>query len=88
MAHPMVTPPTPSTKRRLMDQAAVYVIRVVGPVDPAGADELAGLRCTAAPSGAATDLVGRFADQGALLGALRALHAAGVPLLAVTRVDP
>ena len=71
-----------------MDQAAVYVIRVVGPVDPAGVAELAGLRHTAAPDGATTELVGRFADQRALLGALRALHQAGVPLLAVTRRAP
>ena len=67
-----------------MDEAAVYVIRVAGPVDPAPV----GLRSTAAPDGATTGLVGRFADQGALLEALRALHAAGVPLLAVTRAGP
>jgi hypothetical protein len=71
-----------------MDQAASYVIRVAGPVDPTSAPALAGLRIAAAPDGTTTELVGRFADQGALLGVLRALHAAGVPLLAVARTGP
>ena len=66
----------------------MYVIRVAGRVDPAGVAELAGLRLTAAPADATTELVGRFADQGVLLGVLRALRRAGVPLLAVTRRGP
>ena len=67
---------------------AVYVIRVAGRVDPMWVAGAPGLRLTASPDGATTELVGRFADQEALLGVLRALHRAGAPLLAVTRRDP
>jgi hypothetical protein len=66
----------------------VYVIRVAGRVDPMWVAESAGMRITAAPDGATTELVGRFVDQEALLGVLRALHRAGVSLLAITRRDP
>jgi hypothetical protein len=49
----------------------VYVVRVAGPVDAVGAAALAGLRITAAPDGATTELTGAF-DQAALLRLLRA----------------
>ena len=70
-----------------MDWATVYVIRVAGRVDPTGVAELAGLRLAAAPDGATTELVGRFADQGALLGALAPRWADRLGGLRVARLD-
>ena len=71
-----------------MDGPAGYVVRVAGPVDAAGAAALEGLRVMPAPDGATTELTGVFADQAALLRLLRALHAAGVALVALTREGP
>jgi hypothetical protein len=68
-----------------VDRVAVYVIRVAGPVDRVGPAALEGLRVAPAPDGATTELAGAFADQAALLRLLRALHAAGVPLVGLAR---
>ena len=72
---------------RLTDRAAGYAVRVAGPVDAVEAGVLAGLRVTTTPDGATTELAGAFADQAALLRLLRALHAAGVPLVALAREE-
>ena len=85
-------PPSPSTPDAAPEvawrTAAVYVIRVAGAVDPAVIAGFAGLRSSAAADGAVTELVGPFRDQGAPFGALRALHAAGAPLLGLARLGP
>ncbi len=64
-----------------------YEIRVGGRLDPRWADWFDGMTLTHADDGS-TVLAGGVLDQAALHGALRKVRDLGLPLLAVTRLDP
>lgn len=66
---------------------AVYQIRIQGHLDEDRSEWFAGLTTTHLPSGE-TLLAGEIADQSALNAVLNALHALGIKLLSVERVDP
>ena len=67
-----------------------YTIRVQGPLDATWSNQLGGMRITVNGTGrrAVTVLVGRLADQAALLGVLNTLYELGLPLLSVDYVPP
>jgi len=67
-----------------------YTIRVQGPLDATWSDRLGGMRITVNGNGrrAVTVLVGRLADQAALMGVLNTLYELGLPLLSVDYVSP
>jgi hypothetical protein len=67
-----------------------YTIRAQGRLDSPWSDQLGGLRITVTGTGrhAVTILIGRLADQAALLGVLNALYELGLPLLSVDYVPP
>jgi hypothetical protein len=67
-----------------------YTIRVQGPLDATWSEQLGGMRITINGTGrrAVTVLVGRLADQAALLGVLNTLYELGLPLLSVDYVSP
>ena len=65
---------------------AIYRITVFGHADTDLSDELGGMQITSSRSddgSETTTLVGRVADQGALLGVLNALYSMRMPVLSV-----
>ena len=70
--------------------SGTYTIRVQGPLDASWSQQLGGMRIATNGAGrhAVTVLVGRLADQAALLGVLNALYELGYPLLSVDYVSP
>jgi hypothetical protein len=66
---------------------ASYRIRVHGHLDEDRSEWFAGLTITPLPSGE-TLLAGEIEDQSALNAVLNALHALGIKLHSVERVDP
>jgi hypothetical protein len=67
-----------------------YAIRAQGRLDATWSDQLGGMRIVVTGSGrhAVTTLVGRLADQAALMGVLNTLYELGLPLLSVDYVPP
>jgi hypothetical protein len=67
-----------------------YTIRIQGQLDATWAGQLGGMRITVHGTGrrAVTVLIGRLADQAALLGVLNTLYELGLPLLSVDYVSP
>ena len=69
----------------LIDQSAIYCIRVAGYLDESWSVRLGGLEIT--PSGkekkAVTTLSGPIIDQAALIGVIKALYDLHFPLLSV-----
>ncbi len=68
-------------------EAGVYEIRLQGHLDKRWADSFEGLSFTLESDGTTT-LRGPVIDQAALHGFLRKVRDLGLPLIAVTRVDP
>ncbi len=68
------------------DQPPVYQIRLKGHLDPQWSDWFDGLTLTR--EGDDTLLTGPVVDQAALYGLLRKVRDLGLPLLAVTRIEP
>ena len=68
-------------------EAGVYEIRLQGHLDKRWADSFDGLSFTHESDGTTT-LHGSVIDQAALHGFLRKVRDLGLPLIAVTRVDP
>ena len=67
--------------------AGVYEIRLKGHLDDRWAAWFDGLTITREDNGT-TRITGPVADQAALHGLLRKVRDLGLPLIAVTRVDP
>lgn len=65
--------------------AGTYAIHVQGWLDESWSDTLGGMRIRGAGSGrhAVTTLVGRLADQAALISILNTLYDLGLPILSV-----
>jgi hypothetical protein len=63
-----------------------YEIRLEGRLDARWTDWFGGMALTTTDRG--TTLRGPVADQAALHGLLRRVHDLGLPLVAVTRLDP
>ena len=68
-------------------EAGVYEIRLQGHLDKRWADSFEGLSFTHESDGTTT-LRGPVIDQAAMHGFLRKVRDLGLPLIAVTRVDP
>ncbi len=69
---------------------ATYRIRVQSILDESCSDELGGMHITISENGSqapVSSLVGRLADQAALLGVLNALYDLRMPLLSVENLD-
>ena len=67
--------------------ARSYEIRLAGRLDPRWAARFAGLEVRHAADGT-TILHGPIADQAALHGVLQQIRDLGIPLIAVTAIDP
>ncbi len=70
--------------------AGTYAILVQGWLDESWSDALGGLRIRGSGSGrhASTMLIGRIADQAALISILNTLYELGMPLLSVEYIPP
>ncbi len=70
--------------------AGTYAINVQGWLDESWSNALGGMRIRASGSGrhAVTTLVGRIADQAALLSILNTLYDLGLPILSVEYLPP
>jgi hypothetical protein len=69
------------------DQPIVYQIRIKGHLGGQWMDWFEGLAITLEDNGE-TALTGPVADQAALFGLLRKVRDLGMPLIAVSKVDP
>jgi hypothetical protein len=65
--------------------SGAYSIRAQGRLDASWSDQLGGMRIIVSGAGrhSITVLIGRLADQAALLGVLNTLYELGLPLLSV-----
>lgn len=69
-----------------MDEAATYLIRMKGHLDPKWSDWFDGMQIDHEPNGE-TLMQGVVSDQAALHGLLAKIRDLGLPLLSVTRGD-
>lgn len=70
-----------------MNDLCTYFIELLGPVDAAEINALVPVHLTSEPSDPCTARFSACTDQSGLVGLLRHLHALGLVLLSVSRIE-